>query len=403
MNTVRVFLLAAILAMPAAGIVAQQREKNSEDALAASETLASPTSIGGYGNAYFQHNANNAVSHMSLERFVLFLGHRFSPSIALFSELEVEDAKISGGEAGGEVALEQAYLRFTLSKDAYLVAGLFLPRIGILNENHLPTDFHGNERTRVERSIIPSTWRELGVGLYGSIARLGARYSVAVMNGLNAASFEHGTVIRGGRFEGRDATGNALAVTGALQFSAGDLTLQVSGYAGGSNAASARASDTLGFGSGVLSLPVYLGEADARYASGGFSAKALGTFVFIRDAEAINRAYANATPRSAYGAYAEAAYDLFYGVSAFHGKQLIAFARGELLDMNASVPSNGIVDRTLRQQHLILGLTYLPVPNVAVKGDVRFARTLDAGVILPGTLPARASNTFVNVGVGYSF
>lgn len=403
MHTVRIFLLAAILALPAAGILAQQREKNSEDAIAAGEPQGSPTSIGGYGNAYFQHDANNTVSRMSLERFVLFVGHRFSPSIALFSELEVEDAKISGGEAGGEVALEQAYLRFTLNKDAYLVAGLFLPRIGILNENHLPTDFNGNERTRVERSIIPSTWRELGVGLYGSIPSLGAQYSVAVMNGLNAASFEHGTVIRGGRFEGRDASGNALALTGALQFNLGDLALQVSGYAGGSNAASARASDTLGFGSGVLSLPVYLGEADARYASGGFAAKVLGTYVFIRDAEAINRAYANGTPRSAIGAYAEAAYDLFHGMSAFRGKQLVAFARVELLDLNASVPSNTPVDRALRQQHLITGFTYLPVPNVAVKADVRFARTLDAGAILPGTLPARASNTFVNVGVGYSF
>jgi len=71
--------------------------------------------------------------------------------------------------AGGEISLEQCFLKFNLNRDNYLVAGLFTPRIGIMNENHLPTTFNGNDRPFVETLIIPSTWREVGVGLYGDI------------------------------------------------------------------------------------------------------------------------------------------------------------------------------------------------------------------------------------------
>jgi hypothetical protein len=34
--------------------------------------------------------------------------------------------------------MEQAYLKFNLNAKQYLVAGLFVPRTGLLNENHLP-------------------------------------------------------------------------------------------------------------------------------------------------------------------------------------------------------------------------------------------------------------------------
>ena len=53
---------------------------------------------------------NLEASTINLERFVLFVGHNFNSKISLFTEIEVEDAKVSGGEEGGEVAIEQAYL-----------------------------------------------------------------------------------------------------------------------------------------------------------------------------------------------------------------------------------------------------------------------------------------------------
>jgi len=60
---------------------------------------------------------------------------------------------------------------FDLNKNNYIIAGLYIPRIGIINENHLPTTYNGNQRHFVEKYIIPSTWREIGVGLYGQSDR----------------------------------------------------------------------------------------------------------------------------------------------------------------------------------------------------------------------------------------
>jgi hypothetical protein len=70
------------------------------------------TSIGGYGDAVFSRNIQSKTSNVDLERFVLFVGHEFSKRISLVSELEMEDAKVSGGEEGGEIAFEQAYVQF---------------------------------------------------------------------------------------------------------------------------------------------------------------------------------------------------------------------------------------------------------------------------------------------------
>src|SRR5678815_5776845 len=191
----------------------------SEDSLHSNlSNILSKTSIGAYGNAFYQRDFNLESSTINFERFVLFVGHNFNNKISIFTEIEVEDAKVSGGEEGGEIAIEQAYLKFNFNPNNYLVAGLFLPRIGILNENHLPNTFNGNERTQVETFIIPSTWRELGISYYGTLTSVPISYSVAIMNGLNAAGFEHGSGIREGRFEGRNATANNLALTGSVQF-----------------------------------------------------------------------------------------------------------------------------------------------------------------------------------------
>jgi hypothetical protein len=387
---------------------AQQKPPTSESALDAGARQGSATFIGGYGNVLYQRDFNSEEARLNLERFVLFVGHRFSQRVSLFSELEIEDAKVEGGQAGGEVALEQAYLKFDFDRDMYIVAGLFIPRIGIINEDHLPTRFNGNERPLVETYVIPSTWRELGIALYGTLSRIPFRYSIALVNGLNSADFEHGTGIREGRYEGRDASANSLAVTGALQYQVGSLQLQLSGYAGGTVGLSSSAADTLHLASGAFGTPVILGEAHARYEYGGLEAKLLGTIISIPDAESINDAFENNTPQRMYGAYGELGYDVLSGTRTEPtDPQLVAFLRLEILDLNAAMPANGTKDNALHQTHLIAGLTYLPIPNVVVKADVRIAHTgdKDPAAATSGTA-ANAYNTgstFLNLGIGFSF
>lgn len=384
--------------------------RTGEDSMSFANQGHSTTVISGYGEATYQHNANAGTGTASLARAVLFVGHRFNNKIAFFSELEVEDAKITGGKTGGTVGMEQAYLRFSLNPRQYIVAGLFVPRIGILNENHLPVNFNGVERTMVETLVIPSTWRELGVGFYGQSATLPLTYSIGLVTGLNSSLFTHGTGLQDGRTEGQSSSANNVALTAAVQYFIGDFKFQVSGYAGGTSAVNKRQADSLGIDGGAFGNPLYLGEADVQYGNNGWSVKALGTFIAIPKAGDINKAYNNNTSKQMYGAYGEIGYNLFEHThkEKLKGQQLNLFGRAEVLDLNNKIADNGVYDGTEKQLHIIAGLTYMPIPNVCIKADVRLLHTGEQNPALvinpsPVALPYKQNNSFINVGIGYSF
>ncbi|HKR07300.1 MAG TPA: hypothetical protein VJY62_21880, partial [Bacteroidia bacterium] len=341
----------------------------------------------------------------NLTRIVLFVGHKFSNNISFFSETEIEDAKVEGGEPGGEISLEQAYLKFDLKKNIYLQAGLFIPRIGIINENHLPTTFNGNDRPFIETLLIPSIWRELGVGLYGSSDKFsGLNYSLAVMNGLNSAAFENGSGIREGRFEGSDATASNLAVSGSLQYFIGNVKMQLSAYYGGSTGLSAREADSLQLNSGIFGTPVALGEFNIQYIKGQFSLRALVSAIQIPDADKINLAYASNTAETMFGGYGEIAYDLLPSKN----KKLDFFLRYENFNLNYKIPVNGIENGLLKQQYFVTGFTFIPTAGVAVKLDYVFRKTGDPNPALvvnpfPQAPKYFNTNSFVNIGIGYNF
>ena len=106
------------------------------------------------------------------------------------------------------------------------------------------------------------------------------------------------------------------------------------------------------------------------------------------------------------GAYGELAYDWLF--SRKKKAQFVTFARFEYLDLNSRIPSNGIYDGTLKQTHLIAGISYLPIPNVVIKADVRLLHTGPQNPELvinppPNAPPYQQNNQFLNIGIGYSF
>ena len=369
------------------------------------------TVLSGYGEVKVSYHQQSNTGVANVPRAVLFIGHRFSERISLFSELELEDARVAGGDeaGGGEFAVEQLVLKFDLDRDLYVLAGLLIPRIGIINENHLPTTFDGTDRPLTEQLLIPSVWREIGACVYGTSHGLGGlNWSLGVLNGLSSEDFENGSGIRGGRGEGSHASAANLAITGSLLEYAGAFRFQVSGYYGGSAGLTPREADSLQLSSGAFGTAVGLVEGDVQFNSRILSTRALATWTSIPEAEAINRAYANNTPSAMAGGYVEAAVDLLEWARRDAKKELRLFTRVEHIDLEASLPDNAITTGTNVIDRISTGLTYQPVGGVVIKADVTVDSTGDPNPALyinpyPQAQPFFNTNTFVNIGLGYSF
>src|SRR2546430_15773585 len=71
------------------------------------------TTVGGYGEVHYTNRTGPKTPPVvNLARFVVYLAHSFDDRLAFRSELEVEDAKIEGGQAGGGVPPGQAHLHY---------------------------------------------------------------------------------------------------------------------------------------------------------------------------------------------------------------------------------------------------------------------------------------------------
>jgi hypothetical protein len=371
------------------------------------------TVISGYGEARVQRNNRYQTATADLTRNVLFVGHKFSNTISFFSEMELEHGFVAAGEEGqgsqAELSMEQLFLKFNITPNHYFTAGLFIPRMGIINENHLPTTFNGNDRPFVEQLVLPSTWREIGIGFYGISNKIaGLNYSFSIVNGLNSANFAMGTGIRDGRGLGNQANASNIAVHAAALKYSGNWRIQGSYYFGGSAGLTKREADSLQLSYGSFGTPVQLGEVNVQYLNKGLTFKTLATWINVIDAQQINRAYASNTPEQMAGAYAEVGYNILSKNAKYTDKNLTLFARYEWMDMDMKVASNGIENDELNKQFLIAGISYHPVRGVVIKADFVQAITgqrNDALVVtpFPNALPFYTHNSFMNLGVGYSF
>jgi len=93
------FALAALplTQLPGTAVAAQEEEEH--------------TTIGGYGEVHYTNlSGPDTPGEVNVARFVVFLAHSFNERVSFRSELEVEDAKVEGGEPGGEVSVVEVYL-----------------------------------------------------------------------------------------------------------------------------------------------------------------------------------------------------------------------------------------------------------------------------------------------------
>jgi len=347
------------------------------------------TTVGGYGEVHYTNPTGpRTPAVVNLARFVVYLAHSFDDRLAFRSELEVEDAKVEGGKPGGEVSLEQAYLDYRLADWITLRTGLVLAPVGIINETHEPPTFNGVERPGFDHDVIPTTWREIGVGAVGTIpGGSGLAYRVYLVNGLRADGLSAAEGIREGRQEGRQASFANPSFTGRLEWARPGVKIGGSFWYGGT------ADTNAAVGTGTFGAPVALVAADARYDSGPFALRAVVANISVSDAQAINAAYGQSLGSRIAGGYVEGAYNLLRLVAPASSHKLNAFIRHERYDTQASVPAGVTRDRTLARRITTFGLTYKPTWNTAFKGDYQLLRN------------AAGAGEFevLNLGVGYQF
>ena len=349
------------------------------------------TTLGGYGEVHYTNPTGpNTPAAVNLKRFVIYLAHSFSDQLVFRSELEVEDARIEGGQSGGEVALEQAYLDYRLKDWLTVRTGLVLPPVGIVNETHEPPTFNGVARPAFDHDVIPTTWREIGVGALGSVPWVkGLSYRVYVVNGLKAEGFSADEGIREGRQEGREASFANPSLTGRLEWARPGGGLKVGGsfwYGGSANQDPA-------LGSGAFAAPITLLSADARYDVGAFAFRGVVANIAVSDAQAINATYGDSVGSRIAGGYVEAAYNVLAALAPASAQQLKAFVRHERYDTQADAPPGVTKQRSLARRITTFGLTYKPTWNTAFKGDYQLLRNA------AGT----GEYEVLRLGVGYQF
>jgi hypothetical protein len=136
-------------------------------ASATDEQPESRVSLFGYGEMNYTRALRNTADTMATaRRGVLGFGYRFTERTRFAAELEIENAVVSSSDQG-EAAFEQLYIEHDLNEDLSVKAGLFLLPLGYLNQSHEPTRYYGVTRNQIETAIIPTTWREMGLGLQG--------------------------------------------------------------------------------------------------------------------------------------------------------------------------------------------------------------------------------------------
>jgi hypothetical protein len=319
-------------------------------------------SLGGYGEGHykvFTGDQQGSKDSADFVRLVLYTGYRFSDAILFNSELEFEHA--STGKSG-EVSVEFAALDFFLDPKFNLRAGMVLVPMGFLNPIHEPPFYFGNNRPEVERRILPTTWREMGVGAFGELFP-GLTYTTYGINGLRASNFSP-EGIRGGRQSASQAKAEDLAWVGRLDYAvpfAVGLSLGGSAYLGNSGQGEIRGTDVF--------TQIYEGHLQWHYR--GLEFRALGAWSRIDDAAKVSRAVKKTIGEEQFGWYTELGYNVLPWLLPDSTQYLAPFFRYERWDTQAEVAEGFRKNANLARRLWQFGVNYKPIPNVVIKADYR--------------------------------
>lgn len=358
----------------------------------------SKVAIGGYGEMTYQNydkrkqdnTAAGTRDEANFLRAILYVGYKFNDRILFNSELEIENG--STGKGRGEVSVEQAYVDFRLRDEIGVRAGTLLVPMGLQNEIHEPTTFHGVQRTSVERNIIPSTWRENGVGVFGDLGPVS--YRSYLVTGLQSTTntgvsgFTSSTGLRSGRSSGAKSYAEDFASVTRVDYK------PLAGVLVGGSFYVGQADQSLV----ANSVPVSMWEGHLKAEYRGAELRALYAEGRVGNADLVNitNGYTSAAKTSVgsklFGGYVEGAYDVLSLMKDNKGQYLAPFFRYERYDTQADTPSAFAKNPANSRVEYTAGLTYKPIQQVAVKADFQWMKN-----------QARTGVNQWNMGLAYIF
>lgn len=398
-------ILSALTALLATGFTVSAQDKT--------DNALSRLSVGGYGEAvmsrnfYSQHfnryrdpltyKDDKSHGRFDLPHVTLNLGYDFGRGWTMGMEIEFEhggtesaveiDADESGEyeaetEKGGEVALEQFWINKSFSGGRFNVkAGELIIPVGEINQHHLPNEFFSVYRSEGEAKLLPNTWHQVGLSLWGSLPQW--RYEAIFTSGLDAERFGHDCFVQYGATSPYEyKLANVYAGAARIDnYSVKGLRLSLSGYYGYTFRNTERkAGASYDDCHGALAIGSFGFELN-RW---NLIVRGNATYANLSDAERIT-AFCNAYPKhtqqdgspskhspigsSAYSFGGEAGYDVFSIFDALRQKQkLYVFGRYE--DYNTYATGNKKVAYTYDHvKRMSFGINYKPIPQIIVKAE----------------------------------
>ncbi len=321
--------------------------------------ISKGVTVGGYAQVDY-NQPEGANGNLDVHRMVMLLGYKFSDKVQFVTEIEYEHIE--------EVSIEQAFLNYSINDNLNIRGGLMLVPMGIINEYHEPTTFNGVERPNVDKSIVPTTWREVGIGISGKFNEVNLRYQAYIFNGfasVNGSKVLGGkNGLRNGRQKGAESTINTPNFSAKLDYyGIQGLRLGFSGYFGRAQAEEdVKDIDGADIGISMLGL-------DARYVNKRFSAKGQYIHANLSDVEAYNTLNTADLGSELKGWYLEAAYNL---IPLGKEQKLDVFVKYEKYDTHAAVDGALIRNDSYNRNEWTSGLSYHVAPGAVVKVDYQF-------------------------------
>ncbi|WP_342989975.1 MULTISPECIES: hypothetical protein [Bacteroides] len=384
---------------------AQETEEKSKDSKTSSTEEYTKFRFGGYGEmaaSYKDYNFNRFTPNgsgklnrgeISIPRFVLAFDYKFSSKWVLSTEIEFEYGGTGAAreiewfeengeyeteiEKGGEVALEQFHITRLINKHINLRFGHMIVPVGLTNNHHEPINFFGVYRPEGETTILPSTWHETGIAVFGEIGRFD--YELQLVNGLDPQGFRSEDWIKNGRqgaFEVNNFTSPAF-VARVNYHGVKGLRVGASFYYNQTAKNGTKPWRNTGY-----KFPVTIVTGDLQYK--GFNNNlivrgnavygnlgASGALTTINNSSSAASGYPNTTvAQNAVSYGGEAGYNIS---SFFNSKapRIYPFIRYEYYNpMEKTEANTGLLaDKRFQVSAVTAGLNYYALPNLVIKAD----------------------------------